>query len=101
GLPAHVVRTRCAERAPAVPRARPRLRARGRPPHRARARSTLRPADDALRPRLPEGTAARAVLVPQAPPRVQAGRACRPLRSPLRPRHVDEVEVVRARAGTS
>ena len=50
-----------------------RVRARRRPAGRARAGGPLGAADDSLRPRLPAHAAARAVLVPQAPPRVRAG----------------------------
>ena len=56
---------------------------------RAHARRALGPAHDALRPRLPEGAAARALLVPQASPRVPPGRARRPLPPPLHARHAD------------
>ena len=67
---ARVVRAGRGGRAPPLPLDRRRLRARRRPSGRARARRTLGAADDALRPRLPEGAAARAVLVPQAPTHV-------------------------------
>ena len=62
------------------------------------ARRALGAADDPLRPRLPADAAARAVLVPQAPPRVPSGRACRALPPPLHARHADAAEGVRARA---
>ena len=74
-----------------------RVRARRRAARRARARRALGAAHDALRSRLPEGAAARAVLVSQAPPRMPAGRARRSLPAPLHARHADSPEGVRAR----
>ena len=55
-----------------LPLADRRLRARRRPARRARARGSLGAPDDALRPRLPAGAAARPVLVPQAQARPAA-----------------------------
>ena len=61
------------ERAAALPLACGRVRACRRAARRAHARGALGAADDAFRSRLPEGAAARAVLVPQA------RRECRPV----------------------
>ena len=55
-----------------------RVRARRRSAGRARARGTIRAAHHALRPRLPESPAGRAVLVPQAQARVPARSSARP-----------------------
>ena len=86
-LRARVVRSAGGGRAPALPLDRRRVRARRRPSRRARARGTVGAPHHALRSRLSEGAAARAVLVLQAPPRVcsRAGSGEVPL--PLPPRH--------------
>ena len=72
---------------------------RGRAARRARARRALGPPDDALRPRLPEAAADRAVLVPQASSRVPPGRARRALPPPLHARHAHAPEGVRRLRG--
>ena len=81
-----------------LPRPRRRLRARRRPEGRAGARGAIGAADDPLRPRLPAEAAEDAVLVPQAPARVPAGRRGSPLPAPVRARHARAGEGVRARA---
>ena len=84
-------------RAARLPLADRRLRARRRPPRRARPGGALGAADDALRPRLPARAAGRPVLVPQAQARVPSGRAGRALHPPLRARHARPDQGVRAR----
>ena len=81
-----------------LPRPRRGLRACRRAEGRAGARGALGAADDALRPRLPAEAAEDAVLVPQAPARVQARRRGSPLPAPVRARHARPREGVRARA---
>src|SRR5439155_23559633 len=76
-----------------LPRARRGLRARGRAARRPRSSCSLGAPDDALRPRLPAGSATLAVLVSQAPARVPSGRGGATLPAALCARHV------RARAG--
>ena len=72
GYVARVVRSAGGCRAPALPLARRRVRARGCPSRRARARGAVGAAHHALRSRLPARAPARAVLVLQAPPRVRS-----------------------------
>src|SRR5581483_10548388 len=85
----------------AVPLAPRRVRERRRPPCRARARGAVGAADDALRPRLPEDAADRAVLVSQARARMPSRRARRPFRPPLPARHGGAAEGVRSAARTT
>ena len=95
GLRRPLVRSENSGGAAGVPGHRHRLLACGRPEGRARAGGSLRAPDGALRPRLSEGAAGRAVLVPQAQARVPAGRSRRPLPPPLRPRHARQAEGLR------
>ena len=82
-----------------LPLARRAGRLGGRASRRARPLCPLGPADRAFRPRLPARAAARAVLVLQAPARVQAGRGGAPVPAALHARHARPDRDVRRRPG--
>src|SRR5512133_3576211 len=98
-----MVRATGGGRAALLPLAGRGLRARRPAARRARAGVALGEADDPLRPRLPATAAEDALLVPQAPARVQARRRGEAVPAPLRAGHPRPGEGVRsgarARAG--
>ena len=77
------------------------LRARRRPARRPRASSPLRAAHDPLRPRLPASTAARAVLVPQAPTDLHSRAGGREVPQAVPARHPRTTRGVPARADSA
>ena len=79
-----------------LPLAHPRLRARGRAQGRACPRGAVGAFHDPLRPRVPESPSARPLLVPQAPPDLQAGRGGEQVPDAVPPRHARSPEGVPA-----
>ena len=98
-LRARLVRAGCGRGAAALPLARRAGRLGGRAAHRAGALGPFGAAHGALRPRVPARAPARAVLVLQAPARVQAGRVGPPVPAALHARHARADRGVRGRAG--
>ena len=98
-LRARLVRAQGRGRAALLPLARRGLRARRRAARRARAGGAFGSTNDAFRPRLPAHAAEDAVLVPQAPARVQARGRGATLPAQVCARHAHPGEGVRARAG--
>ena len=99
GVRARLVRAGGGRGAAPLPLARRAGRLGRRAPRRARALGALGPADGPFRPRVPPRAPARAVLVLQAPARVQAGRVGAAVPPPLHARHARADRGVRGRRG--